>query len=510
MMPFFSRSYHSFMRSSRCSSLILAKSIQVCCGDTSANYVRGFSSRVRTVAAVARTATDQQVYSTPRINGDKTAVSSWRFRERGPIGNDEEIRVLLAGPHFRAALPSLRAEFDRRRNSDDPRGLDAGPDTPYRVRLVHAPTTEALWREARTAHVAIPFMEAFPEDFLAATPDLRLVVQFGVGLEGVAIDAATSHGIAVTNMPAAGTGNAKATAEHALYLGVSLLRSFPTTDYQLQFPNRCLAGLPVPRTIYGKRATVVGYGAVGSCLANYLSVLGARVTVVRSRPWEREERDDQESVFPVIHRADSLDEALPTTDILFLACTLTPQTLSLLDETTIGLLPEGALVVNVGRGPLVEHGAMLAALRSGRIGGFASDVGIGHPTKPSEPWDPDDEICRLPNANVLFTPHVGGYADVPCSAMVRKIADAIERVVVRGEAPSVWVNRPNGRSERESPIGTGDAGSARRLFGEHGSTGNDKENPRVCAGALPTLQDPNNISIHDDHEDTGSTGILQM
>lgn len=86
-----------------------------------------------------------------------------------------------------------------------------------------------------------------------------------------------------------------------------------------------------------------------------------------------------------------------------------PETMSLVHQTTIDLLPRGALVVNIARGALVDHGSMLTALQSGHIGGFASDVGIGHPIKASEPWDPDDELNLLgPNANVLFTPHVGG------------------------------------------------------------------------------------------------------
>jgi phosphoglycerate dehydrogenase-like enzyme len=307
--------------------------------------------------------------------------------------------------------------------------------------LVHAPTTEELWKEARKAHVAIPFMEAFPKAFFdpQTTPELRLVVQFGVGLEGVDANEATSQGIAVSNVPAEGSGNAQATAEHALYLAISLLRGFPTEDYLSRFPSLSLGGLPIPKTLYRKRTTVVGYGAVGSCLAKYLSALGAKVTVVRRKPWKRNETTDAQDT---IHKADTLEEALPTTDILFLACTLTPETLSLVNQTTVKLLPRGALVVNIARGALVDHGAMLSSLESGHVCGFASDVGIGHPTKASEPWDPDDEICNLgPNANVMFTPHVGGYSDASYSVMVQTIADAIEHVM-SGEPPPVWVNEP--------------------------------------------------------------------
>ena len=398
--------------------------------------------------------------STVTTNNDATSEPiQWRFREKGPIrsnNNDEDedddndaIRVLFAGPHFHAALPSLQSELDRRHKKEP----SETKRIPSHIRLIHAPTTKELWKEARRAHVAIPFMEAFPKDFFSpdTTPELRLVVQFGVGLEGVDVNEATAKGIAVSNVPAEGTGNAQATSEHALYLAMSLLRGFPTEDYRARFPSRSLGGLPIPRTIYRKRVTVVGYGAVGSCLAKYLSAMGAKVTVVRKTPWggngTAREYIEPTSNGNDIQKSDSLEEALPTTDVLFLACTLTPETMSLVDQTTIDLLPRGALVVNIARGALVDHGSMLHALQSGHIGGFASDVGIGHPTKDSEPWDPNDELSNNsnvlgPNANVLFTPHVGGYSDSSYSVMVQKIADSIEHVCVRGEAPPIWINAP--------------------------------------------------------------------
>jgi phosphoglycerate dehydrogenase-like enzyme len=101
-------------------------------------------------------------------------------------------------------------------------------------------------------------------------------------------------------------------------------------------------------------------------------------------------------------------------------------------------MKDGALVVNIGRGPLVEYSAIREALESGKVGGFASDVGVGHATKPSEPWDCQDEICHFPNA--IFTPHVGGYTDYSYSTMTHAVVDAIENVM-NGKPPKVWVNK---------------------------------------------------------------------
>jgi phosphoglycerate dehydrogenase-like enzyme len=258
-----------------------------------------------------------------------------------------------------------------------------------------------------------------------------LVMQFGVGLEGVDVQRATEKGIAVSNIPAQNTLNAEATAEHGVFLAMSLLRH--AHDLPRRFDAKELGGLPIPRTLYGKRVTVVGYGAVGSTLARYLTALGSHVTVVRRRPWSAEDNNDDSS----IQRAASLVKALPTTDLVILACPATPETLHMMNDNTLALLPEGALVVNIGRGPLVEHGAILRALDSEQVGGFASDVGVGHPDKPSEPWDPSDPLSRHPRA--LFTPHIGGYSDASYEHMSEALVRAIE-CVIRGEPPPVWVN----------------------------------------------------------------------
>jgi phosphoglycerate dehydrogenase-like enzyme len=345
-------------------------------------------------------------------------MTKWRFL-LSP--RDQTCRVVFAGRHFQAGLLYTRKVLKERE-------IDAS-----RIKLIPALTTEELLNVAPHAHVALPFMERFDQHFIASATNLRLIMQYGVGLEGIDIQEATRRGVAVSNIPAASTGNAEATAEHALLLSMSLLR-YGTHELQRRFQAGELGGLPIPRTLYEKNVTVVGYGAVGSTLCRYLVTLGANVTAVR-RQWPKVAFDDD---LP-IQRTTLLQEALPTTDLLILACTMTRETRNLINKETIQLLPQGSLIVNVGRGPLVEHSAVLEALQSGAIGGFASDVGVGHPSKPSEPWDPKDSLSKHPNT--IFTPHVGGYCDLSYGRMAEAVVDAIE-CVIRGEPPTVWVNGP--------------------------------------------------------------------
>ena len=345
---------------------------------------------------------------------------AWRFRT--PLRTS---RVVFAGPHFQAAFDLTQ---DLLRERDGGRLADV-------VQLIHAPTDQALMEEAPDADVALPFMQRFDSTFIHKARRVRLIQQFGVGLEGVDVNAATQRGIAVSNIPAVDTGNAEATAEHALLLSLSLLRQ-TAAELPRRFRDRQLGGLPIPRSIYGKNVTVLGYGAVGSKVCEYFLALGANVTAVR-RDWSSSSTGRTE-LSNIVQQSTSLREALPTTDILILACPMTPETRHIINDETLQLLPPTSLVTNIGRGPLVEYDAIRRAIETNRIAGFASDVGVGHSTKPSEPWDPNDPLSKHPHT--LFTPHVGGYTDYSYGTMVESVVDAIENVM-HGRPPEVWVNR---------------------------------------------------------------------
>ena len=358
--------------------------------------------------------------------------NAWRFSK--PILEDK-CRLLFAGPHFQAALGYTERSLRKRKLWQD-------------VEIVHAPTTSELMQVAPQAHVALPFMQRFPADFLQAAEHLRLVQQFGVGLEGVDIKAATKLRIAVANVPAQGTGNAEATAEHAIFLAISLLRRAPR-DLPQRFQDGILGGLPPPKTLYGQNVTVVGFGNVGQQICRYCQMMGANVTAVRKRPWESlditsttsssSNLDGQDVIQKLSQTSTRLEDVLPSTDVLILACPVTPETHFLMNRTTLPLLSHHALVINVGRGPLVEYDAIYEALEAKQIGGFASDVGVGHKTKPSEPWDPRDPLNELDN--VLFTPHVGGYSELSYQRMTEVVVDHVERILHQ-KPPQIWVNQP--------------------------------------------------------------------
>jgi phosphoglycerate dehydrogenase-like enzyme len=354
--------------------------------------------------------------------------------------------VLCAGTHFEAGRKLLRQVLsdhgllyvDSAENTDS---IDDGA-TDHRsrplVEIVHAPTDDDVMDLAPTVHVAIPFMQRFSTDFIAKATQLRLIQQFGVGLEGVAVDTATEHGVAVSNIPADGSGNAAATAEHAIFLTLSLLRNARFGLPKL-LEQGILGGWPMPRALYDKRVTLVGYGSLGSTLANILYHMTQHLTVIRQRPWQ----PDDAVHLPKIERLQShdIEDVLPCTDVLILACVLTPETRYMVNERLLSQLPKHAIVINVGRGPLVEYEAIKKALETHALAGFASDVGLVTPSlgRPAgEPWDVHDPLHNHPN--VYFTPHVGGYTDYSYGLMVQRVVQSIVDVL-ECRPPEVFVNQ---------------------------------------------------------------------
>jgi phosphoglycerate dehydrogenase-like enzyme len=195
--------------------------------------------------------------------------------------------------------------------------------------------------------------------------------------------------ITVTN---AAQPMAQPVAEMALALMLTLVRRLP------QYAAEMRAGVirtneyvSEGETLRGRRVGLVGFGRIGQCLARLIEPLGGELRVA----------DPYSSVDVVAARKGklvSLDELLQSCSVVVLAAALTPETQNLLDRRRLALMPQGAYLINVARGGLIDTEALVAELKAGRITA-ALDV-----TDPQEPLPSDHELRRLPN--VLLTPHI--------------------------------------------------------------------------------------------------------
>jgi phosphoglycerate dehydrogenase-like enzyme len=272
---------------------------------------------------------------------------------------------------------------------------------------------------ARTADVVVPLMSRIDAATIAAAR-MRLIQQFGAGIEGVDLEAARARGMWVANTPSADTGNADSVAEHAVMLMLTVLRRLPVCQESLR--NRRL-GAPLGFALGGRTVCIVGLGAIGRALARRLGGFGVRLIGVTRLL-------DQATIGALgLDAAFAFEDrlrAFAETDVLALALPVTAATRGMIDEEAVARLRDHACIVNVARGPLIDYGALRAALESGKLLGAGLDVFW------DEPIDPADPLLAL--SNVVATPHVAGVTDRSYAGIVDAVVTNIERAR-RGEPP---------------------------------------------------------------------------
>ena len=253
---------------------------------------------------------------------------------------------------------------------------------------------EALWH----------LLEPVTADVMAAAPRLHLIQKIGVGVNTIDLEAARRRGIAVCNMP--GT-NSQAVAEMTLLLILGALRRVG----QLDAATRAGRGWGLPAALQdrcgevsGRTVGLVGYGAVPRGLAPVLQALGARVLFA-----SRGAKPD------AVGERRPLAALLAESDVVSLHVPLTPDTERMIDAAAIARMKPGAVIVNTARGALIDEGALVDALRTGRIGAAGLDVFEAEPTSPGNPL--------LELDNVVCTPHV---AWLTRETLERSLAVAVE------------------------------------------------------------------------------------
>jgi D-3-phosphoglycerate dehydrogenase len=235
-------------------------------------------------------------------------------------------------------------------------------------------------------HAKVPV----PWDETVARGRLRWIQSSAAGLDHCLVPSVVASDILITS---ASSVLANQVAEQTLALLTGLLRSLPTffrAQQAHEFIRRPTGDL------HGATVGIVGLGGNGRRLAEVLSIFK---TSILATDW-----------FPVnkpphvaeLLPPDALDSILPRIDILILAAPLTEHTRGIIDARRLDLLPRGAILINVARGPLVVERDLVVALRSGQLAGAGLDV-----TDP-EPLPAESPLWDLPN--VIITPHVGGQS----------------------------------------------------------------------------------------------------
>jgi phosphoglycerate dehydrogenase-like enzyme len=233
---------------------------------------------------------------------------------------------------------------------------------------------------------------------LRQSPDLQWVHIHSAGADRQIYLDLLARGVQITTSSGA---NAQVVATVALAGMLALARRFPLLWTEQQ--NRQwtpMMGARMPRDLPGQTATIVGWGPIGQKLGSLLQALGLQVVVVRQQ-LAAPHHPMCEGVEMVTF--ESWTQVLPKTDWLILACPLTSKTRQLVNASALAVLPQGAHLINVARGEVVDEPALVSALQSGHLSGAFLDV-FAH-----EPLPSDSPLWAMPQ--VMITPHAAGHSD---------------------------------------------------------------------------------------------------
>lgn len=256
------------------------------------------------------------------------------------------------------------------------------------------------------------------EELFAAAPNLKVVGRAGVGLDNIDIDAANRHGVVVS---AALGINAIAVGELTLGLALALLRKVTELDSSTRSGewNR-KAGVEIT----GKTWGMLGFGATARALAKLLK--GFDVTILAYDPFAKLDPDFARETNT---RLASLDEVIAASDIISLHMPATPETTKMINAARLAQMKPSAIIVNVGRGELIDEEALESALKSTVIAGAALDVRESEPPK-------DSRFSDLPN--VILTPHIAGITKESQAKINQVLVSEVEAALT-GKSPSYAV-----------------------------------------------------------------------
>lgn len=252
-------------------------------------------------------------------------------------------------------------------------------------------------------------------DLLERARKLKVVGRAGVGVDNIALDTATSLGVAVINAPA---GNTIAVVELFFGAVISLLRHIPRADTSMhagRWDRSALLG----SELKGRTLGIVGLGRIGGEVATRARAFG--MNVLAYDPYIAPSRFEALRV----QKMDSLESLLEQSNVLTLHTPLTDETTGMIGKREIARLPRQALVVNMARGGIVDEKALLDALNAKHLLGAVIDA------YEKEPLAADHPLRTLPN--VLLTPHIGASTTEAQRNVAVDVCIAVRDALLSGE-----------------------------------------------------------------------------
>jgi D-3-phosphoglycerate dehydrogenase / 2-oxoglutarate reductase len=267
-------------------------------------------------------------------------------------------------------------------------------------------------------------------DVIAAGENLKVVARAGIGLDNVDVEAATRRGVMVVNAP---QSNIVSAAEHTIALVLAQARNIPRANADLKsgrWERSTYEGIE----LQGKTLGVIGLGRVGALVSQRAAAFGMRI--IAFDPYVPKERAKEMGV----ELMPTLEALLVQADLITIHLPRTPDTEGLIGERELGLVKEGARLVNTSRGGIVDEQALAKALEDGKLDGAALDVFETEPTTESPLFGFEQ---------VVVTPHLGAATTEAQDKAGTSVAEMV-RLALSGEFVPYAVNVSAGAEVSES------------------------------------------------------------
>ena len=285
---------------------------------------------------------------------------------------------------------------------------------------------ELVVERAKGADMVITNKVMFSREVMEALPELRYIGVLATGYNVVDIAAAKERGIVVTNIPAYSTQSvAQLAIAHLLHITNNVAEHDRVVHEGGWTRNADFSFWVSPqRELAGKTFGVVGLGNTGTATARIAAAIGMKVLAFSSKG----EHEMKGFGIEDIRKATTIGELFSQSDVVSLHCPLTETTKHIVNKTTLGLMKSDAILLNTGRGPLIDEQALADALNEGRIYAAGIDVLTEEPPRNGSPL--------LTARNCYITPHIA-WATLAARERLMQIAIENIKAFLRGEPQNV-------------------------------------------------------------------------
>ena len=313
-------------------------------------------------------------------------------------------KVLIVQPIHQSGIDLLKGEVEVRHAGD--------------------PSEETVCREIRGVHGVVVRTAPFTERIIEAADCLKVIARHGVGVDNIAVEAATRLSIFVVNTPHA---NKISVAEHTIGFMLALAKRTVVTDRATRKNNFAIREEFSTVDLEGKTLGIVGLGRIGSTVAEKCRT-AFNMMVLACDPYLAEEKIRELGAEP----CSSLEDLLRKADIVSIHVPLTEETAGLFGKRELKLMKRSAFLINMARGGIVDEQALARALTERYIAGAATDVYV------EEPPPPDHPLLKLDN--IVLSPHMSALTKECTMRMATGAAQGVLDVL-KGKKPRCVVTR---------------------------------------------------------------------